>query len=250
MKTWRLLEEGFYEVEGRRVPRVSNPLDLFSSKFLNGWYSKEGTKKAREVLSLIPSDVADRAIQSLPQDFLDSAFEKSDKYARVGSIVHKLIEQDLLGKKTNVKKAVEELSLPYSSYARNSFANYRRWKKEQKSIQVIRTEMVVYSWKHDYAGTLDAILRVNGKIGLYDWKTGSKRKQAELQLSAYKRCIHEMNKGLRIQELVVIHFDREKKFKAKRDVVKFERKKYKKNIKVFVNLLQAWKWYHVKANVN
>lgn len=67
-----------------------------------------------------------------------------------------------------------------------TFLTFRTFWQEHKAT-IIATEQAVYNLKEGYAGTLDAILRLNkkcgfekckcknfiGKVGLFDWKTGS-----------------------------------------------------------------------------
>lgn len=229
----KLGDQRFYEIEGKSVPRVSNALDLLSTRFLYRWYSNNGTKKALEVLKLLSAEEAERAIQPLPQDFLKNAYDKSEEALTIGTDVHHLIESDLKGKR---------IPRQSDTSTQTAFSNYKTWKRSHK-IEVIQTEMTVYSAKHDYAGTLDAILRVDGKVGIYDWKTGKRFSPVNnLQIVAYRKALKEMNPTFKVHEIGVVYFDKVKKFKASRDVHMVPYKEHRKLFTTFKHLMHGWRW--------
>ena len=110
--------------------------------------------------------------------------------------------------------------------------------------------MTVYSAKYDYAGTLDAILKGDGKVELIDWKTGASFRPASLlQLVAYRQAVKEMNPQLRISNLKIIHFDKVKKFKESRDVHTVPRKEYAKLFTTFKHLMHGWRWAYAHGAI-
>lgn len=63
------------------------------------------------------------------------------------------------------------------------------WYKETKP-EVICWEYTIYSDKHNYAGTIDLVCRINGKLFIVDFKTGQNVwPEYELQVSAYGKAI-------------------------------------------------------------
>jgi len=70
---------------------------------------------------------------------------------------------------------------------------------EDYKAEVITSEMVVRSKVWNYAGTLDLILKIDGKLVLYDIKSGVPTKSSALQTIAYK-IAYEENTGNKIKE--------------------------------------------------
>ena len=59
--------------------------------------------------------------------------------------------------------------------------------------EVVNYETKVFSKKYMFAGTLDLIVKINGKLHLIDFKTGViSSKSCRLQTSAYESCYREM----------------------------------------------------------
>lgn len=61
--------------------------------------------------------------------------------------------------------------------AQRAFKVFLEWYKEVKP-KVLATEQVVYSRMYKYAGCYDALLNIDGKTYLVDWKTTSSSKTA------------------------------------------------------------------------
>ena len=70
--------------------------------------------------------------------------------------------------------------------------SFLKW-EEEKKVSWIKSELVIASRKHKFAGTLDALALVDGELCLIDFKT-SKRvsKSAFLQTAGYQICLEEM----------------------------------------------------------
>ncbi len=51
--------------------------------------------------------------------------------------------------------------------------NFTTWVSEQPGLQFVHSEAVLWSDKHIYAGTADAVARTStGSLVILDWKTG------------------------------------------------------------------------------
>ena len=92
--------------------------------------------------------------------------------------------------------------------------NFVKWFEESKA-RVLEIERVVYSKALDYAGTFDALLEVNGKTVLVDWKTSNVSKDAPegiypeaiLQMGAYSLAFTEET-GRTIDRLMVVNISK------------------------------------------
>lgn len=92
-----------------------------------------------------------------------------------GTNIHKFIELDLLGK-------TDESLITDQTVA--AIETYLKWKAEHE-IEVVALEKVVHHEEWRCAGTLDAVLRVDGKLYVVDFKTGKFKPRYFTQLSAY-----------------------------------------------------------------
>lgn len=72
------------------------------------------------------------------------------------------------------------------------------------------TELKVVSRKYVYAGTLDAVGVVDGKLAVIDWKTSSRiYSTMQLQLVAYAQAYYEQT-GIRINRGLIVHVSKAK----------------------------------------
>ena len=157
------------------IPNVSGILQVVDkSGPLIGW-SKRITAEAalkhrHELAAWIDSFGEDSAVQMLTK----AATVQRDRAANAGSEIHQFAEAIARGQDVEVP---EDLA-PY-------VAAYRTWVSRFEPEYLAAEEMVC-SVKYNYAGTLDAIVRIAGEVWLLDYKT-SKGVYLEtaLQLAAY-----------------------------------------------------------------
>jgi len=94
---------------------------------------------------------------------------KRNDGAASGSKVHALIEAYLKGEE--VTEIFDDEGVT------NAFAAFVKWYGDTKP-KVLGVEQVVYSQMYKYAGCCDALLEIDGKVYLTDWKTTSASKKA------------------------------------------------------------------------
>jgi hypothetical protein len=143
-----------------------------------------------------------------PEDLVEAANEykvRRDSGASTGTDAHAMVEQFLKG------TAVQSAS---NQEARNAYDAFVTWFKATKP-EVINVEEVIYSSKWEYAGTYDAMLRINGKVYLTDLKTTNASRKAPngvyaenfIQLGAYagaheeQRLFEEANGGSKLPKV-------------------------------------------------
>lgn len=131
---------------------------------------------------------------------------KSDTGKNLGSTIHDLIEQFLREGEIPLKDMVE-----YPTEVIKAINGFATWFADQ-SIDVWELEKPVYSRDGDYAGKLDALLALNGKVVLCDWKSTNASQEAPngvywhnfLQLGGYGYALKEMT-GVEIDDYAVIN---------------------------------------------
>jgi hypothetical protein len=116
--------------------------------------------------------------------------------ADVGTWAHAAIEYDFLDK--------EDMDIPAEAneeqraQVANSLAAWRRW-REQNAPERIAIEKALVSEAMKVGGTLDHVLRVGGRVGLLDVKTGAIYGKQIVQIAAYG-MLWEENEGEKIEE--------------------------------------------------
>jgi hypothetical protein len=113
------------------------------------------------------------------------------KAGEIGTTVHKSIEQELNKRMGLPVKTLPPLSEP----AAMAYGHWLDW-ASSVDLEPLASEQVIWSHTHRYAGTLDLLARVNGKLAVIDWKTGKYvYNEAHLQNAAYRAAIREMGHG-------------------------------------------------------
>jgi len=103
--------------------------------------------------------------------------------AAAGTLTHALIEADIKGLPSIDTKEMDKECV---AKAETAYLNFLEWKAMVK-FEVVATEPHLVSEVHQFGGTPDCLAKVNGKLVLFDWKSGGGVYEDMLiQLSAYK----------------------------------------------------------------
>lgn len=122
-----------------------------------------------------------------------------DAGGATGTEAHALVEDFLKGRTVRADEASPEAKLAYEAFV--------NWWSEQENTEIVNVEEVIYSVEHQFAGTYDCLLKINGKNYLCDLKTtNASRKAPEgvyaenfLQLGAYAHA-HTEERNYEIQQ--------------------------------------------------
>ena len=189
-----------YKVEGVKVPSVTRVVDGCFPKDLTHWALTIGQEEYDKVIS--------------------EALE-------VGNDTHQWIEHYI-----NYGHACAEPE-DYISKSVNAFLD---WTTEYNP-EWVDAERKVYCDKHKYAGTVDAVAKINGRVCVIDFKTSKKvYKPYHLQVTAYAQAIKRMD-GLRRWPLgIILRLDKE--------TGEFEHKVFepKHNFNTFKKCLELKQW--------
>lgn len=165
------------------LPSVTTVLQVVS-KPLHYWAANQVAQYAVDNLPEIVS-LVDKGDRDGAYDLLKRApWRKRDKAAEKGTSVHALVERIILGDDVNAVD-VDPAEYAYVQAFRQFVNDY--------GTDFEASEMTVFNLTLGYAGTLDALLRVNGRLGALDWKVRAGKKAASavpyetelLQVAAY-----------------------------------------------------------------
>ena len=161
--------------------------------------------------------------------------KKLDEAGEIGSQAHALIEwttRKMIGQDPGKEPAVS----PKALIAYNSWTEWR----DKVELKPLYVEQKIYSEKHGYAGTLDLIAEVEGKVTLVDYKTSKAiYPESFLQISAYSKAVEEMI-GLKTEQGMIVRL-------PKRGVdPEFETRvtpPADELFPTFLHILEVWKWW-------
>jgi len=189
-----------YKVEGVKVPSVTRVVDGCFPKDLTHWALSIGQEEYDKVIN----------------DALE-----------IGNDTHQWIEHYI--KYGHACTEPED----YISKSVNAFLD---WTTEYNP-EWVDAERKVYCDKYKYAGTVDAVAKINGRVCVIDFKTSKKvYKPYHLQVTAYAQAIKRMD-GLRRWPLgMILRLDKE--------TGEFEQKVFepKHNFNTFKKCLELKQW--------
>ncbi len=187
IKTTMRTGKRYYEWQGQRCWSVTTiigqglpkPALINWAKKFTAEYAIDNYKRLGTLLEPSPDGFVDR---EGALDWLKNAsFRDRDRKADIGTAVHEATEAYVLGKPAP----------PWPDNIKPRMAMFERfladWSPEYEDGMV---EASVFNLKEAFAGTLDAIVTINGRKYLMDVKTGGKDiyEDISLQLSAYKNA--------------------------------------------------------------
>ena len=138
------------------------------------------------------------------------------KAAEEGTAVHNAVEDLIAGKE-----------ITWMDEFGNAKYNLTVWQMILKAAEffqtykpeVIATEEFTFSDKHEYAGTADLVVKMDGQIWLLDVKTSNNlHRSYDLQLAAYAKAWEEMF-GQKIERTGILWLKSSKRSAAKKDGV-------------------------------
>ncbi len=191
-------EKHSYMVDGKQVPAVTRVVDAVSPKNLTDWAAKAG---ADWWLNNYSDDVE---MQPIMYDGIRYAYKDiSAEAQKIGSDVHRWIELYIRGEMEEI-----ELSVEYPDNVKVPMENFHKW-VEARKVEWLGSEEKVYSKMWNYAGTIDALARINGELYVIDFKTSAKiYKEYYLQVYGYAQAVHEMGKSPHYPKGMIVRLDK------------------------------------------
>lgn len=122
--------------------------------------------------------------------------------AEYGTTVHRLCEAYSKGETV---EWLDDSGKPrYTDFEWQRFIRFTQW-IEAHEVEILATEMTVFSHEHRYAGTCDMLARVDGVTYLIDLKTSKYVGDHHLlQGAAYLRAVREMFPSLEIEGMAIL----------------------------------------------
>lgn len=190
-----------YEKDGIQYPSVTTILGLLGKgDALNYWAAGCACDYIRDNLETIKNPSGPHAVDEVFKT-AKSAFKTASKTAiDIGSHVHDAIEQYI--------KSGKDLSGTLPDEVANSFLAFLEWEKTMNA-EWLNSEITLISQKHGYAGTADAVVKLNGRIYLIDFKTSKAiYDEYAIQVAAYAEALEEMYPGKTVDGVGILRIDK------------------------------------------
>lgn len=226
-------EPRYYEIEGvGKLPSVTTILKAMAKPGLYKWYENQGTKKAFEILdkiSVMSPFIHQAILKQLPTGFMKAGSDMRDDAAKKGTLAHSVIEKLTKGEKVDLTTYADEVQ--------NAVGQFKKW-RDKHDIEFIKSEAVVHSEIHRYAGTMDALIRLDGVVTLADYKTSKGIfPEYHMQGIAYKKAVEEMT-GEQVPDVLILRFGKDGSF----DDAIVPPEEHDEIFDTFIHLMPVWKW--------
>lgn len=125
---------------------------------------------------------------------------KKQEAANAGTLVHEWAEAYING---------EDPELPTDEKVLNGVTAFLNWVREH-NIKFYESESMVYSKKHNYVGTLDAIAKIKNRTCVIDFKTSNAvYSEMRYQVAAYQMAYEEQTGKKFTGPRYLIRFDKD-----------------------------------------
>lgn len=192
-----------YKLNGILVPGVTTITGILPKPWMGPWVAKETCEFIR--LNYQEEKYADIGV--LLKDAKAAYKEKAGEAADRGKAAHSFFEAYVKAEMAGKNK--DALAMPTDLQARNSITSFLAWAMKYQ-IEWLASELVVGSEELMYAGTLDAIARINGVVTLIDFKTSRDiYSESYIQLAGYQLALGRFRPDIIIQQRAIAWFPKE-----------------------------------------
>lgn len=236
----------FYDIDGESFPSVTTILGCLGKPALVTWAANlertlitEAASQLYQDLHGTPKMKPDAFVRTLTArvGVVKAHQKETDKALEIGSQAHAAIEwamRKALGQVTPEPKVRPEAMWAYMAFD--------DWAREHQ-VKPLRVEQVVWSRTHGYAGTLDLLAEVDGRVALVDFKTSKAvYAEAHLQNVAYQVALAEM--GHQVAE--VGYIVRIPKLESDPAFEAVEVAPVAELFTTFQAVLTVWRWWHAE----
>lgn len=235
----------FYAIEGEDFPSVTHILSCIGKPALINWAASQERTLVMDTAADLYLDLAQTPPMSRPvylttlQKRLGKEKAHKRQLAKAGEIgtqVHKLVEWN--NRRTLGQEAGPEPHVVDD--AQWAFMAYQDW-ASSVNLEPVLIEQTVFSRQYRYAGTMDLLAKVNGRLHLIDFKTSKAvYNEAHLQNVAYQVALTEMGHGDPVGGLIV----RLPKLQSDPEFEVVECPSVDQLFDTFLSVVQVWKWWH------
>lgn len=217
-----------YFMDGKLIPGVTTICGNLGKPWLAAWKVKMAVEYVRDHLRP-ETAYSKKAVDLILTTAKGEANKRRDTAADKGKEVHAWVEAYIKGEQAVPASKDKEVDAVIQKFLAWEKATAPKW---------LKSEMMVASRQHEYAGTLDFIAEIAGKIVLGDFKTSKPGYHWDwgLQTAGYQGAVEEQ--GGKVDERLVVNLPM-----VGGEVTAYPVKTpYDLDWKTFLSLRQAQKW--------
>lgn len=207
-------QKHYYLIDGELAFGVTNVLQILAKPALLPWVAKCTAEFWEQ--NIKPGEPLDEVqIQRLVRESKVAHRNRKDAAADMGTYVHDWIEKYVTG---------DQPTPPQNAQLAKAVRAFVKW-YESTSIEPLASEQKLCSPTLKLAGTVDFIGKIDGKLTIVDWKTGSGiYPEMFLQMGAYV-LMYEEEFGEKVEQVGVVNCSVKAPFKTQftTDVAKLKR---------------------------
>lgn len=185
----------YWQERDRYIPGVTSVLGILDKPALMPWAAK---MTAEYVIANMPEGADKATIERIALEAKGAHTRKKEAGGAIGTVVHKFAEHLFKGKPAE---------MPTQEQAIKGVTALQAWIKAN-DVRPIDVEQVIFSRDAYFAGTMDLLAAVNGRLTLVDLKTSTGIwPEFRLQTAAYRFAWMEEHKE-RIEQIVIVNTDK------------------------------------------
>ena len=242
-------ENGFYFVEDSKTafPSVTTVLSVINKPFLTHWekvktldYFKETLQSPFVTMEQVRNE---KWLDNLTNDAVKQSTIFRDAAASFGTRAH-----DGLFEIFAFLSIIDRFSLVIERLCKENriishdedlapiVGGFGLWRRDNPSLRILHTELVVFSQLYGFAGTVDMVGRLDNKLVVFDWKTSNSiQSEYALQVAAYAAAFQE-SYNERVDEAWIIRFNKTKpQYEARRVL------DHRSSFEAFLGCLSIWR---------
>ena len=197
----------YYETaEGVRIASVTTILDNLDAEFLNRWRSKKALEYLLEHLPDNSKKWTKKMREELIQECIDSVDNYVGEAGNLGTFVHKIMASIISGKELE-GEVPDNPEIPRLLKSIGTFVEHMG-----NMVELVAEETTVFGeyfhdgQRLDYAGTIDAIIKIDDRIIILDWKTTRYIQDVHAaQVAAYRWAWNTHSPKHKITETWIVH---------------------------------------------
>lgn len=189
-----------YFNKGKVVPGATSILSMINKPGIMYWAINETVKHA---IDKIPTDrpVSEKELKNILFDSKKAHKKTLELSAGIGTTAHEFAERYIAGK---------EVPLPANSEARLAAQAFLAWLRSKKKIEFLFSERKVYSKKYNYAGTVDFVARIDGRLVVGDFKTSKAIYPTSFyQTACYQQALSEEFPDLKFDGNIIVRIGKD-----------------------------------------
>lgn len=206
-----------YTVDGNKVDGTTGALSVIAKPALLYWAVNKTIEHLTRCFQ--PGESYDEIqLKTFFENAKMAHRKKATEAADIGSLVHDWISDHV--KQKNPR-------LPTNRFARNAVETFIKWEADHH-VMFLESERALYSKQYNYAGTLDFIAVVDGKVKIGDYKTSTGIwDEYWFQIASYQQAYLEEFPAREISGGIIVRIGKDGSLEVA------ERDDYEKNVAAF-----------------